>query len=90
MSDRRRRVPRLYDFRLNGGCIIPALSSGKRDKIHSICLLPTFVDEPIAMGESTHSCDHARIHSGRHSRSLFPCMCCLSMHCYLAISSLKS
>ena len=48
MSDRRRRVPRVYDFRLNGGCIMPALSSGKRDKVHSICLLPTFVDELLA------------------------------------------
>ena len=39
-------VPRIFDFLVDHttGNIILDRSSGKRDKIHSICLLPAFVD----------------------------------------------
>ena len=42
--------PRHYDFVVDDetGNIVPHLSTGKRDDIHSICLLPTFVDELIS------------------------------------------
>lgn len=43
------KIPKNYDFCLDvNGDIIPKWSTGKRDKIHSIRLLPTFVDELIA------------------------------------------
>ena len=42
-------VPKVWDFRINSqGMIVPELSTGKPDKIHSNCRLPRFVDELIA------------------------------------------
>lgn len=47
--DEGKKIPKNYDFCLDvNGDIIPKWSTGKRDKIHSIRLLPTFVDELIA------------------------------------------
>ena len=41
-------VPKQWDFRVDKqGKIDPKLSSGKPDEIHSICSLPTFIDELI-------------------------------------------
>ena len=49
MVDEGMKIPKNYDFCLDvNGDIIPKWSTGKRDKIHSIRLLPTFVDELIA------------------------------------------
>lgn len=49
LLQRERRRRRVYDFLVNmDGYIIPSLSSGKGDTIHSIRPLPTFVDEVIA------------------------------------------
>mgnify|MGYP000261862424 CR=1 FL=1 len=49
MSDASREDPPLYDFLVHRetGCIIPNCSTGKRDKIDLIRLLPTFVDVVI-------------------------------------------
>lgn len=44
-----KKTLKMYDFRLDvNGDIMPQWSTGKRDKIHSIRLLPTFVNELIA------------------------------------------
>lgn len=45
MSLRSTEVPALYDFVVDDmtGNILPNCGTGKRDKIHSICLLPAFV-----------------------------------------------
>ena len=49
LVNQRMKTLKKYDFLLDmNGDIIPQWSPGKRDKIHSIRLLPTFVDELIA------------------------------------------
>ena len=49
MVNQGKKTPKKYDFRLDeNGDIIPEWSTGKRDKIPSIRLLPMFVDELIA------------------------------------------
>lgn len=45
MDDKSTNVPPRSDFCVDykTGNIIPSLSTGMRDKVHSICVLPTFV-----------------------------------------------
>ena len=45
MDDKSTNVPPRTDFCVDcrTGYIIPSLSPGMRDKVHSICVLPTFV-----------------------------------------------
>ena len=49
MLDPSRENPPIYDFLVHHttGNILPNFSTGKRDKIGLICLLPTFVDVVI-------------------------------------------
>lgn len=82
LGDPNKPVPPRVDFRLIRGKIIPELSSGRRNEIYSIHLLPirlfdrssklVFVNVcPMRMCRGpTRNSDHARIH-GRVPLSLF-------------------
>ena len=48
ISDTSTDVPKVYNFVDMDANVIPELSFGKRDKIHLIFLLPTFVDVLIS------------------------------------------
>lgn len=78
MSDPSKKVSYSYDFCVHHmtGNIIPTLSTGKRDKIHSICLLSTFVDVLIIASRRRVSVNANLLSSNAniwsYARSLLP------------------